>query len=62
MKNLTPQEFKCIVGSCPQVYELDDMTLLVIGKKSTELPADVKIAKDEQAITISRELVKKSLE
>ena len=32
LKRLTPQEQRCIVGACPEVYEVNKENYLIIGK------------------------------
>ena len=53
---ITPSQHRCIGGSCPGVYILDDGNLLIIAKKAPhDLHQQVehKIAEDELAVVIS---------
>ncbi len=57
MKNLTPPRFRCQLGMCPAVYELEDGKLAIIGK---HLPSSLKgefdglVGEDEHVIIIER--------
>jgi hypothetical protein len=47
-------------GSCPDIWELDNGDIAVIGRDLTEsytsrLPGDVSVAKDERLVIIPRE-------
>lgn len=35
MKEITPEGFRCAMGSCPALYELDDGRVLVVGERAT---------------------------
>lgn len=55
-EEITPSKFRCIYGSCPAVYKLDDGNILIIGKKPNyELYKQIesKVASDEFAVVLS---------
>lgn len=59
-ENLTPHHLKCGIGTCPAVYDATDGMLVIIGKRPDgSLLKDLsgKIAEDEYAIIVSRELL-----
>jgi hypothetical protein len=58
MKEITPTNLRCAIGTCPAVYEVDKDNLLVVGKKITsELNEEIRprVGDDEFAILINRE-------
>jgi hypothetical protein len=59
-KELTPTHLRCVVGTCPAVYETSDGQLVIIGKSldgDTLRDLSKKIGADEHAVVISRELL-----
>jgi hypothetical protein len=57
-RELTPSHLRCTFGYCKAVYELEDDTLLIVGKiPPDEILAEIKhrIANDEFAISIPKE-------
>ena len=62
---LTPEVFRCIIGSCPAVYEADDGDLIVVGatiKADAVEGLEGKVGACETAVRISRALVEGALE
>lgn len=61
LTEITPESMRCIIGSCPAVYETDRGTIVLIGKRLDSrtmaqlLPG--KVAPHEEAIEVSRELL-----
>lgn len=55
MRDITPSIFKCNLGLCPAVYELDSGQVLIIGKKPSALlnkQIETKVGEDEYAIIV----------
>ena len=58
-RNLTPVHLRCQWGACPAIHELDDGSLLIVGKSATMAAAleRVSVGEDEHAVIVDRELV-----
>ena len=57
----TPDKLYCLIGTCPSVFETDEGTFLIIGKKLNikNIPEEVKrkIGSDEMIIEIPKNLI-----
>ena len=57
----TPKKLFCAIGTCPPVFETDNGTLLIIGKKldKKNIPDEVKrkIGSDEMVIEVPKNLI-----
>ncbi len=61
---LTPEVYRCIIGSCPAVYEAENGDLIVVGSSieaGTVEALKGKVGKDESVVRISRALVEGAL-
>ena len=60
-KELTPVDMICIVGGCPAIFETNNDSYALIGKKlnADELGISKRIGKDEVLIEIPKELIDK---
>ena len=63
MREITPKQLKCGVGLCPALFELDNGSIVVIGKlpdSKNPLPREIldKIGPNEMAVVISPEYLK----
>ena len=58
-RNLTPAHLRCGPRNCPSIHELDDGSLLIVGKSATMAAAleRVSVGEDEHAVVVDRELV-----
>ena len=61
MKELTPDEFRCLVGSCPRIFETDEGELLLIGKEAdlSDIPEGIILSEDEKCIVLPKGFIKK---
>lgn len=59
IKNLTPKAMRCGPIHCPSVHQLDDGSLLIVGKRASMAAAieRVSVGEDEHAITIAPALL-----
>lgn len=57
----TPEKLFCVIGTCPALFETDEGTFLIIGKKLNKenIPAEVKrkIGSDEMVIEVPKNLI-----
>ena len=57
----TPSRFSCLVGTCPSIFEAQNDTYIIVGKKQQKkhLTEKVKnkIGKDEIAIEVPKGLI-----
>ena len=61
MRDMTPEHMRCAWGACPAVYELDDDTVIIIGKKPEDQMIETlrgRVGEDEYAIVVSKNLLK----
>lgn len=60
-KELTPVEIICIMGGCPAIFETNNNSYAVIGKKlnADELGISNRVGNDEVLIEIPKELIDK---
>lgn len=62
---LTPEVYRCVIGSCPAVYEAENGDLIVVGatiNSDTIKELEGKVGPGETAVRISRSLVEGALE
>lgn len=62
IKDITPQEHKCIVGACPTIVESDNGSYIIVGElineaDLTDLGLLKKVGKNEVAIEIPKSLL-----
>jgi hypothetical protein len=61
LKEITPEYLRCVIGTCPAVYETDRGTYILIGKvvKSADIGSSLaeRIGPDETVVEIPKELV-----
>ena len=59
MKDLTPAHMRGGPRNCPSIHELDDGSLLIVGKRGAQQAYDgnVGMALDEEAVIISPDLL-----
>jgi len=65
IKDITPKEFKCIVGACPGIFETDRNTYILIGvelKKDQlrHLGLQGRVGNDETVIEIPKDILNKA--
>ena len=61
VKEVTPKEMSCIVGGCPAIFETNNNSYVVIGKKinSKSVGLSKRVSKDEILIEIPKKLIDK---
>lgn len=55
MNEITPSRYRCMIGNCPAIFQLDDGRLLLIGKKAEAPLLDEiahRIGDDEYAVVV----------
>jgi hypothetical protein len=59
MRNLTPLHLRCHPSHCPSIHELDDGSLLIVGKSATMAAAleRIPVGVGELAVIVSEELL-----
>lgn len=61
LKDITPKALLCGVAACPSIYEREDGSFVIIGKRlkdaTIERELHQKIGPDEIAIEVPRELL-----
>lgn len=62
LREITPEHMRCIIGSCPAIYETNRGTYILIGHKLNLKKIDSnlknKISSHENAIEVPQELLK----
>ena len=58
-KELTPAEMSCLAGTCPAIFETNNGSYALIGKKldSKKLGISERIGKDEILIEVPKKLI-----
>ena len=61
VKEVTPKEMSCICGGCPAIFETNNNSYVVIGKKinSKSVGLSKRVSKDEILIEIPKKLIDK---
>jgi len=62
---ITPEEYQCAAWTCPSIFELKgEGKLVIIGRKVDPEKLEIadRIGRDEQAIIIDREILRKIFE
>lgn len=60
-KELTPAEMSCLLGSCPAIFETNNESYALIGKKldSKKLGISKRVGKDEVLVEVPKKLIDK---
>ena len=63
IRELTPKEMYCGVGACPAIFETDENSYVLIGKKidADKLGIGKRVADDEVVVEVPRRLIDKSV-
>jgi len=61
-REITPKEMRCMIGSCPAIFETERGTYIIVGEKipSEKIPDRIKnkVGPDENAIEVPNKLLK----
>lgn len=61
LKEITPKEYQCIIGSCPAVFKTDRNTYVIVGKLVEDIKdidlLSKKVGKGETAIELPQEII-----
>lgn len=59
LNELTPKSMECIVGACPAIFETNNGSYAIIGKKinAKSLGISQRVGKDEVLIEIPRAII-----
>ena len=63
IRELTPKEMYCSTGLCPAIFETDENSYVLIGKKidADKLGIGKRVADDEVVVEVPRRLIDKSV-
>ena len=62
IKELTPKEMSCVAGTCPAIFETDEGSYILIGKKADadKLGIEKRVAAEEVVIEVPKRLIDRS--
>lgn len=61
LKDITPEEYHCLAGTCPAIFRTPEGQLVIIGKRYINEDIAHKIGIDEAAVTVPADMIKRAL-